>query len=106
MATFTCKLPTEVALIPTSVRISGYGFVNGYNRQRMLVSINGGHSKEILFMTEGEMKSIDIDIPMQKVDTLEFRFVFPDAISPKELRVNDDPRKLGAAITAIEFRSP
>ena len=103
IASFRCKLPTEGAM-PTKVLISGFGLVSEDYRQRMLVSINGAPSEEVLFTTDGELVTAELDINAQYETTLEFSFLFPDAISPRDLGINDDNRMLGVAIRTIEFK--
>ena len=102
-ASFKCKLPTETEARPTKVVISGFGLVNENHTQRMLVSVNGAPPKEVRFGTD-ELMTVELDLPVKRTDILEFQFAFPDSVSPKELGINADARKLGVSIVSIEFK--
>jgi hypothetical protein len=69
-ATFRCKLPTGGNALPSKVLISGFGLVNPVHQQHMLVSINGGPSKEALFTNVGELITLTMDLPQQNSGSL------------------------------------
>jgi hypothetical protein len=101
-ASFTCKLPGEAKPRPSKVRIASSAFVLGDHRQRMLVSINRGPAHEFRY-DDPSLKAIELDLPASDAPGLELHFAFPDAVSPQEMGLNTDDRKLGVKIRSIRF---
>jgi hypothetical protein len=73
------------------------------DRQRINIAINGRPSVNIVY-DDVEEKHISTVIPREllKDDRLELLFEFPDAISPKELGISHDSRKLCMGLYRFE----
>ncbi|PSF04604.1 acyltransferase [Marinobacter fuscus] len=93
-----------------SLRISGHGFVNAQHpQQRVHVQLNGIDTGTIVF---DPTHSSDIDIPIPRatreaqsnLQTLSVVFLLPDAVSPAELGMGGDPRRLGFGIRSLSVQ--
>jgi hypothetical protein len=77
-------------------------------KQRVGIKINGVRAQSLSFDTNARH---DIIIPIPKAVSkqlskrkyLDIEFSFPDAISPRELGVSDDSRKLGLQLSSLEI---
>jgi hypothetical protein len=101
-ASFTCKIPAGTK--PQTVRMSTTGFVQRERSQRMMVSINGGAQTEHIYTTSQAARELSLQLPLGKYDAIEIQFFFPDAVSPKELGLSPDGRKLAVSVKSLEFR--
>jgi hypothetical protein len=89
---------------PTKVRITvATALVKGSHTQRMLVSINGSPKQEFLFRNSSR-RNIEMAIPASATNQVEINFEFPDAVSPKDLEINEDARQLAVAVKSIEIK--
>jgi hypothetical protein len=101
-ASFNCVIPLDRREATRVARIFAYGFVPGGRRQRLRLTVNHVELPEIEFVLPGE-KVIDLKLPNEAAVNVNLRFEFPDAVSPQELGLSSDPRKLGVGIRVIEF---
>lgn len=100
-ALFSCALPQSAREEPRKARLLAHGFVPAGRGQRMRIQVNDVALPVINFVVPDE-KSIELIIP-KDAKVLRLRLEFPDRISPHELGLSDDARKLGVGIRAIEF---
>ncbi len=101
-ASFTCILPDSQR--PKTIILSTQGFAPPGHPQRILVSLNGAAPQEYQYGTGEETRTIEIALPETVAQQVHILFSFPDAISPKELGMGDDTRKIGIGVRSIEFR--
>jgi hypothetical protein len=99
-ATFACEL---IEPYPSSVYVSAAGLVTDAHRQRMIVSVNGERAQTVEFSTRSASSTTRIPLPASARGRLVLQFSFPDAISPAELGMNADQRKLAVMIFNIRF---
>jgi hypothetical protein len=102
-ASFTCLLRGEERS-PSRVRINTVGFVYGGHSQKVLVSINGSTPTEQRYDPSGQEKVIELPLPSSLAGRLYIDFLLLDAVSPKELGYNADPRKIAIRVRSIEFK--
>ncbi len=69
-------------------------------KQRVNISINGAQSKELVAQ-DGQYLKFDFIPPAD--GKLSVEIDFPDAVSPKQLGVSEDPRQLALALKTIVF---
>lgn len=77
--------------------------VNDNHAQRVIVSVNGGERKEFLIKSTAR-RNIAVVVPASPDGRGEINLAFPDAISPKELGINPDVRKLAVRVKSIEIQ--
>lgn len=99
-ATFACELMEPY---PNSAYVSAAGLVTDAHRQRMIVSINGEPAQTVEFSAGSASSTTRIPLPASAHGRLVFQFNFPDAVSPAELGMNADQRKLAVMIYSIRF---
>lgn len=99
-ATLTCETDGKV---PRAAFLQVTGMVTETHRQRMIISVNSGEQKTIEFNAHSPSQRVEIDLPNDNSPKLEFRFSFPDAISPNDLGINSDARTLGVFVYSIRF---
>ena len=91
-----------------SIFIEANAFVpSAIENQRLTVTINGIPTADLV-LTE-PVATLDIKIPEAvkrelENETLEVRFNFPDAVSPKNIGLNNDPRELVLGLIAVTIR--
>jgi hypothetical protein len=103
-ASFACTLPPKNALAPSTVRIATSGFVLAGHTQRVLVSVNGSKAVEALYVPDQTTKVIEVPLPNSPGQKLLVTFSLPDAVTPKELGLNSDTRKIAISVRSIEFK--
>jgi hypothetical protein len=103
-ASFACTLPPRNALAPSTVRIATSGFVFAGHTQRALVSVNGSQAVEEDYAPDQTTKMIEVPLPNSPGDKLLVTFSLPDAVTPKELGLNSDRRKIAISVRSIEFK--
>lgn len=88
-----------------SISFHANAFVNPtHPRQEVLVSINGHlQGKAILNQFEGNTFSIPLPQIENKTVPITIDFEFPNAVSPKDLKLSDDDRKLGIGLKTATF---
>ena len=102
VALFSCVLPQDGRETTRDARVIAHGFVPAGRLQRLRIAVNGVYLPEVEFVAPGE-KSIDLKLP-EEAAVVTLRFEFPDRVSPHELGLSSDARKLAVGIRAIEFR--
>lgn len=99
-ATLTCKQghpASTVAYLDTA------GLVSSTHSQRMSVSVNDDGLQTVDYSEQSPSRTIKIPLPAGNTSELIFRFEFPDAISPRELGMNTDERKLAVMMYKLRF---
>jgi hypothetical protein len=69
-----------------------------------MISVDGLKPIEVHFEPGSDRKVIELPAPNSPGKKLSIRFSLPDAVSPRELGMNSDPRKIAISVGAIEFR--
>lgn len=89
-----------------SITFSTNAFVSPtHPKQEVLVSINGRpQGKAILNQFEGSTFSIPLPQIENKTMPITIEFEFPNAKSPKSLKLGDDDRKLGIGLKTATFQ--
>lgn len=91
-----------------SIFIGANAFVpSAIENQRLTVTVNGIPTADLVLKEPAVV--LDIKIPeavKQELEneTLEVRFNFPDAASPKDIGLSDDPRELALGLIAVTIR--
>jgi hypothetical protein len=99
-AMLTCE---REGTIPRTAYLESAGLVTDTHRQRMIVSVNDEVPQTIEFSSISPLRTVAIPLPTDNPSLLTFRFSFPDAISPQELAINDDRRKLAVMMYRLRF---
>ncbi|MBY0273067.1 MAG: hypothetical protein K2X02_06665 [Alphaproteobacteria bacterium] len=88
--------PTSISFLDTR------GLVTADYTQDLTVRVNGAEAGHYVYRP-GDNHTIDISLP--QVDALaEIEFEIPKAISPSELGINPDKRKLGISFREVQFQ--
>ncbi len=104
-ATFECSLPPEMAHNLEVVRIDTVGFVVHGRPQRVRIAINNTPMIDFVYRHDSEQKTFELplrNIPLS--DRIRVDFIVPDAISPSDLGLSSDPRRIGIGVRSIDFR--
>ncbi|WP_201693851.1 hypothetical protein [Paraburkholderia hiiakae] len=100
---FHCQMPDHATDYPESVRISGFAFVPGSHIQHVSVSVNGAEAKEFVFDSLKPDTSIVVAVPKGGGSTIQIKFFLPNAVSPSEMGLSPDSRKLGFYVKSIQL---
>lgn len=103
-ASFTCSLPQANHRFPANVRITTWGYVFAGHTQKALISINQSTEIEEDYGPGSDRKIIDLPLPSSPGGKLRIHFSLPTAVSPQELGMSSDPRKIAISVRSIEFR--
>lgn len=96
---FHCFLPADR---PASIlRFAASAFVYEGNPQIVRVAINGRDSFETVFNDPNELRTFELPLPDELSGEMRLTFDIPDAISPREIGISGDGRKLGIAIRYV-----
>lgn len=102
-ASFQYSLPEPPKRDTLSLKINLItAMVNDQHSQRVLVSVNGGEKHEFVFKTTARA-SIALTVPAPAGTQGEIRMELPDAVSPRVLGINADPRQLAIGVKSIEI---
>ena len=88
---------TRVAYLDTA------GLVSDTHPQHMTVWVNDKNPQTIEYSTKSPARTVELALPADNSSQLTFRFEFPDAISPAELGMNGDQRKLAVFMYRMRF---
>ena len=99
-ATLVCDIPE---IPPSHAHLAASALVTADHPQRMLVSVNDGPAEQIDFSAASPSRIVTIRLPASDASVLRFAFSFPDAISPFELGINSDRRKLAVIMHNLRF---
>jgi len=102
-ASFTCVLPPKGEPAPSTMRVTTSGFVFAGHTQKAVVFLNGSKVEEEQYLSDKPPKVIEIPVPKAPGEKLSLKFSLPDAVSPKELGLNQDIRKIAISVQSIEF---
>lgn len=100
VATLTCERGNPAS---TVVYLETAGLVSDSHTQRMTISVNDGPSQTFEYTTQTPAHTIRLPLPVESSSRLTFQFEFPDAISPAELGMSNDARKLGVFLYRLRF---
>jgi hypothetical protein len=103
-ATFVCTLPAGSDKPPSTVRITAWAYVYSGHLQEVTVSINGRRATEVHFGPGSDRKVIELPLPNSPGNKLNIEFSLPDAVSPRDLGMSSDSRKIAISVGTIEFR--
>ncbi len=99
-ALLTCKRPEPA---PTIAYLETAGLVSETHSQRMTVWVNGRNPKTIEYSAQSPAHTVELTLPADNSAQITFQFEFPDAISPAELGMNSDQRKLAVFMYRMRF---
>ncbi|MFC5461337.1 hypothetical protein [Massilia niabensis] len=75
-----------------------------HQRQRVAITVNGGAPVQSIFEGAVAPRTLDLALPpVEPGTTLEFVIETPDAVSPQQLGVNGDGRRLGVDVRTLSF---
>jgi hypothetical protein len=103
VASIQCPLPEITSIKIHKLKITAFAFLDHVKLQRVRVGINDEIPIEYRFDSNQPKKIMILDLPWAAEKEIKIDFSLPDAISPKELDISKDHRKLGIAISNIEF---
>ncbi|WP_371869719.1 DUF7024 domain-containing protein [Duganella flavida] len=102
-ASFQYALPEHAKRDTLSLKINLItAMVNDQHSQRVLVSVDGGEKHEFVFKSNARA-SIALTVPAPTGTQGEIHMELPDAVSPRELGINADPRQLAIGVKSIEI---
>jgi hypothetical protein len=99
-ASLSCSLAQKQ---PSTVIIDASAFLPGNHSQRVVASVNGSSKSLFLFTSKNPHQVLALPIPGGNSGLLELRFELPDALSPKSVGLNADPRTLGVKLRSIHI---
>ncbi|MTV40742.1 DUF7024 domain-containing protein [Duganella radicis] len=102
-ASFQYVLPAKAERATLSLKINLItAMVNDRHSQRVVVSVDGGEKHEFVFKTTARA-TIALTVPAPASTQGEIHLELPDAVSPRELGINADPRQLAIGVKSIEI---
>jgi hypothetical protein len=102
-ATITLPL-VDMASRPSRISfLNTGGFVTGSHEQELIVKVNGKEIRRYVYSVSNNNQIIDIDLPPQ-LDLATIEFEIPKAISPLDLGISADKRKLGISFGEVKFQ--
>ena len=99
-ASLTCEI-SDASIHVAHFRTAA--LVNDSHAQTMIVSVNGGEPIDIEYSSENPSRLVSIPLAVRGSSKLRFTFSFPQAISPLELGINGDDRKLSVKFYDLRF---
>jgi hypothetical protein len=104
LASYKCKLPMNSTL-PSKVYLEFTAFTPDEHKQKISVTLN--NKTKISLFADAKNSSQIIEIPLLDFlpgEEVFLNFSFPNAISPKDLKISGDERMLGISIKTISFK--
>jgi hypothetical protein len=101
-ARFSCMATqsSKVARIVLTPYLQG-----AHQRQHVGIAVNGGTPVRVEFNGDAAPRTVELPLPQVAPGTmLEFVIDTPDAVSPQQLGINADGRRLGVAIRTLAFQ--
>ena len=104
-ASFTCKTSSSAGA-PRHVKVATAAFLPSGRTQRLIVSMAGGETGTYTYDPAHPSRSLMLTIPDAAIAAgqLHLSFMFPDAVSPKELGLSGDARRLAISFSEISFQ--
>jgi hypothetical protein len=102
-ATISCPIPQIDGRPASFVRLSAGGFVSPNTRQRLQISINGANPVEYVYDAAHADQLLELKLPNPGAKSLELKLHLPDAVSPSQLGLGSDQRRLGIFLRSLEF---
>jgi hypothetical protein len=104
VATMTCPVPKLDGVRARRITLSGNAFLTGNMQQRLTLRANGGPAHEFVFASGQPAPQMEMELPPGLEGKLVLQLSLPDAVSPKQLGLSGDDRKLGVMIRTLEFK--
>lgn len=102
-ATLRCPLVQVGGKAPGHVEITASAFRSDVASQRAVLTVEGMPPQRASFAGAGE-RTLSLPLSGRAADELVVQFELPDAVSPQQLGLSGDTRKLGLSVRAIEFK--
>lgn len=102
-AGFVCAPAADPNNAPIRIAIHGRAFLTPGRSQRIEFVANGVSIKQVLFDESDPDQTVRLELPRPAGGTLDLRLRFPDAVSPEDLGLSIDNRKLGLRLRTITF---
>ena len=99
-----CPLPPADQLTARTVSISAFAFLNRVPVQRVVMGIQGEAPTEYRFDASHMQQVITLKLPANAQQEVLINFSLPDAISPQQLGLGPDSRRLGISLQTLEFK--
>jgi hypothetical protein len=99
-----CPLPPANQLTTRTISISAFAFLNRVPVQRLVVGIQGEAPTEYRFDASHSEQVITLKLPANAQQEVLINLSLPDAISPQQLGLGPDNRKLGISLQTLEFK--
>lgn len=103
-ASLRCPMPKGEPLTHRTVEVTATGFLNKIASQRVIISTPGQLPVNYLFDATHPTHLMSLKLPQTATQEIQIDFNLPDARSPRELGLSDDPRKLSVYIKSLEFK--
>lgn len=101
-ATLRCPVPRSGGKPFKSVALTAAPYNSRGNGQRVLMALDGQPAKQVLFNAGRQTEALPLAQPVP--DEIVMHLALPDAVSPQQLGLAADGRRLGISVQAIEFR--
>ena len=102
-ATLRCPLPQPGGKAPGRVDVEVLAFRGDIASMRAVVGVEGQPLRQ--FAVGGSrMQTLSLPLGGQAAPEVVIRFELPDALSPRELGLGEDTRRLGLFVHGIEFK--
>ncbi|MGX4643841.1 hypothetical protein [Massilia sp. SYSU DXS3249] len=100
-ATFSCVAGERF----NSARLVLAPYLQGtHQRQRVAIAVNGGAPVRHVFDGDAATRTLELALPpIEPGAALEFVIETPDAVSPQQLGINSDGRRLGVSVRTLSF---
>jgi len=104
-ASFECVYPAGLEKKLHSIRLSfATSFSPGDIMQSAKVTVNGSHATEFVIGSRPKEILLSLqDSSVKSGDNVKIEFEIPGAVSPKQLGLSEDVRKLGLGLKNIQF---
>ena len=99
-----CQIPQQNKTLPSKLEIETSGFLDHVTQQRVLVNVKNQSPVEYTFNDQKPNHLMKLTLPNEKSNEVQIEFSLPDAISPKQLGIGEDARRLGISIKSITFK--
>ena len=103
-ASLVCPLPKLGGAAPSHVVVSGGTLLSGSMTQRVRLRANDGPEHEFVFRGGQPAPALDLPLPPASDGKLHLQLNTPDAVTPRQLGLGPDDRKLGLIIKTLEFK--
>lgn len=102
-ASIACVMPSMIGKVPKKISIQTVAFLHGKTTQTLRLRVNNDSWFEYSYDVHNQRKNLLIPVRSAPGEPLTVQFELPSAISPSELGISSDARKLGVKIDSISF---